>query len=1139
MKIQTLLVLLSLFPFLSGNRLLAEEIEKARPMQRGGDLHSYRPADEIEGPRLSEDGETELLSPLADLPVIDPSLAGKMAIMEPGALIRVIVSLKYHPHDLISREARDNHALEREAIEQEIAAVNGKYAQRRKGRSAGRDSDRFEEADLILSPEDRAALRVLSERNEALSLILKREMTARLRAELEPGQRRVGAAVLSLGGRVEFGLVCVNALVVTIPAAAIEPLSSHEDVFRIFEDGIMQPFLDNADDATLVSATGGPWENGATGGVYDPAVVDTGTDIDHPALADSSGRTNFYTWFLEAGSQDPEWNDTLSEDDWQGHGSHVIGIVASYGTNDHPDHRGMGYGVERAVTLKAAYRTLSGGGRFAYSDTMGAIDRALYHTNDLIPLNSFHDDVDGVNMSSGIGSVDDDNDLSRFWDSIVSSYSDLIATLAAGNSGPDNDLFMTPACAYNSFAVANVYDRGTPQRSDDVIANNSTRGPTANGRRKPDLGAPGSGISSCNHKWELDDDFVSASGTSLSAPMVLGVAMDLMDAGVIDEVAIKALLLNTAQKNCGTIDFEDDEDGWDEAYGWGYINAASAYYHRTDVIIDTVTARPNSGYYHLYKGAMQDEGSTGEGRDRVTMAWNRHATYNPAAPPTTYYDLSDLNLRLYRESDAYLYDADLSGIDNVHQVRIDSGEPLTDVVVKAYAWDTSFPHGGSTETFSLATEENFTEVPLPADFSAMAYIPAEVEPLEAFYFTFFLFNDSEIASHVNKFDIELPAYWSLVEGDDPHSAGSIPGQGVDPASATWTLASQQWEEDNVRIYVYHDHDSYGETWGPESWYVTVDVRYDNEPPSPDPMTWETPPWGHDTETIRMEATTATDVHEPVEYHFLFYGSPTGGSGGYSSDWQTNTDFKNLPLEANHQYEYMVQARDSAHYQNQTYYSSIEAAYTLAHPPGSPAVENPATTEIDVAIDSNGNPAWTEFALYVEEAAGGAGYFLNTTGGYNGPTPSWATAAAWGTVTARGLNPGTEYGFRAMARNGDGIETTWSSWAYETTLRNPCVLQIMPDPLLGGFSAIMSISGGEPSADTYLAYSTAGPGSTYIPTMDVYLGISDPKLLAGPAKTNADGIVTWILSIPYSPGLQVWIQGLQYGAATNVIATSIE
>jgi subtilisin family serine protease len=55
----------------------------------------------------------------------------------------------------------------------------------------------------------------------------------------------------------------------------------------------------------------------------------------------------------------------------------------------------------------------------------------------------------------------------------------------------------------------------------------SSRGPTADGRQKPDLVAPGEKIVSCRHRWRkgaktIDDLYVAMSGTSMAAPHVSG-----------------------------------------------------------------------------------------------------------------------------------------------------------------------------------------------------------------------------------------------------------------------------------------------------------------------------------------------------------------------------------------------------------------------------------------------------------------------------------------------------------------------------------------------------------------------------------------------------------------------------------------
>ncbi len=63
----------------------------------------------------------------------------------------------------------------------------------------------------------------------------------------------------------------------------------------------------------------------------------------------------------------------------------------------------------------------------------------------------------------------------------------------------------------------------------------SSRGPTADGRQKPDLVAPGEKILSCRHDAEpdsaaVDDLYVEMSGTSMAAPHVSGIIAAFLSA---------------------------------------------------------------------------------------------------------------------------------------------------------------------------------------------------------------------------------------------------------------------------------------------------------------------------------------------------------------------------------------------------------------------------------------------------------------------------------------------------------------------------------------------------------------------------------------------------------------------------------
>ena len=172
-------------------------------------------------------------------------------------------------------------------------------------------------------------------------------------------------------------------------------------------------------------------------------------------------------------------------------------------------------------------------------------------------------------------------------------------------------------------------DQNTTGRSDDSSYSSSSRGPTGDGRRKPEIVAPGTNIISANNDWEgPSPDFISRTGTSMAAPQVAASILLLMDyMGNVFSPIYKALLMNAA----------DDwgNPGPDNTYGWGYLNLWEAYFNRDFVYDDYVD--DNAPDYKFYEGSIV----AGE---KATLAWNRHALYAGPDFPTTYYDSNDLDL---------------------------------------------------------------------------------------------------------------------------------------------------------------------------------------------------------------------------------------------------------------------------------------------------------------------------------------------------------------------------------------------------------------------------------------------------------------------------------------------------------------
>ena len=128
------------------------------------------------------------------------------------------------------------------------------------------------------------------------------------------------------------------------------------------------------------------------------------------------------------------------------------------------------------------------------------------------------------------------------------------------------------AVAKNTISVGNVYDSG-------VISFTSGLGPTNGGRIKPDLVAPGNGITTTNGT----NNYATVSGTSMSAPHVSGtiaLMLERWNKSGYDEdplpSTIKALLLDSTTDLHRSGNGSEIIDGPDYVNGYGLLNAKGA-----------------------------------------------------------------------------------------------------------------------------------------------------------------------------------------------------------------------------------------------------------------------------------------------------------------------------------------------------------------------------------------------------------------------------------------------------------------------------------------------------------------------------------------------------------------------------------
>ncbi|MEM7352559.1 MAG: S8 family serine peptidase, partial [Acidobacteriota bacterium] len=265
-----------------------------------------------------------------------------------------------------------------------------------------------------------------------------------------------------------------------------------------------------------------------------------------------------------------------NEWDTQDHGTHVAGTVAGDNLANpltHDPGDGMAPGA-KLVVQDCGFQTdncadCPGIGNCPIVD-LNPVFQQAYDQGARIHTNSWGDDEN--NPVKGLYSAGSEDADEFTWNN-----KDFLLVFANGNDGPGTNTVGSPATAKNVVGVGATL-RGTSAGS---MASFSSCGPTDDGRIKPDVTMPGSGIISANADNNVTSNNCntrSSSGTSMAAPGVAGSAAlirqyftdgwyptgaaNASDAFTPSGALLKAMLINSGTDMSGVAAIPSNCQGW-------------------------------------------------------------------------------------------------------------------------------------------------------------------------------------------------------------------------------------------------------------------------------------------------------------------------------------------------------------------------------------------------------------------------------------------------------------------------------------------------------------------------------------------------------------------------------------------------
>ncbi len=424
------------------------------------------------------------------------------------------------------------------------------------------------------------------------------------------------------------------------------------------------------------------WDMGIKGEGQIGAVLDSGVRTSHDMFRDPSVPIDDFGDYpnhrkiiaYQKPAYDPEGIITFGDEPYYGfyHGTHTsctvlgcddpVGGSSVYdgmapeaklyfldgGSASHPG--GIIHAVSLEYSLSIAYKGNSAGGARVISNSWGKQTTRAYD----------HDCMEA--------------DMTM-WD-----YPDYLVMFAAGNN-PPNPYTGSPANAKNVVAVGATLNGSAAT----TLASFTTKGPTWDGRIKPDIVVPGVVMSAYGGN---DNGYTNGEGTSMACPVAAGNALlirqyftdgyypsgskTLSNSFIPSAALLKAMLINSVELDVSGISIPDEKGGW------GRPKLDNVLYFSGDKrklkVVDF-----KEGLRTGYAFSAEIEVVDGTEPFRVTLVWTDYPAVEYASPAL----VNDLDLEVISPSNNVYLGNVFEDNESVTGGEPDSKNPVENVFISA------------------------------------------------------------------------------------------------------------------------------------------------------------------------------------------------------------------------------------------------------------------------------------------------------------------------------------------------------------------------------------------------------------------------------------------------------------------------